>query len=284
MRHRLVTADAARISQQIEAEIAVTAERVGVVVDTFDLRVGFALGLVRERPDEAMRLRNHILSCLEHAARSKGEAERRAWLTFVVAGGGPTGVEFTGALEELLRLVLGRDYPELQPDQSQIMLVEGLDQLLMQFPKPLGKYALRTLTKRGVDVRLRRARERADDRRLGGGAPLDAARAWPPTFAQANAADQSAVLLAIRNARAFLDIRAEHGSFDAWIWRFVGGEPIAGNRRGRADMPARTPLSDALSKELKRRGFSFVGSTIVYAFMQAAGLVNDHTRSCFRRP
>ena len=89
---------------------------------------------------------------------------------------------------------------------------------------------------------------------------------------------------AIGNARAFLALAEVEGSFDAWIWRFVGGKPIAGNRRGRADMPARTPLSDALSKELKRRGFSFVGSTIVYAFMQAAGLVNDHTRSCFRRP
>jgi DNA-3-methyladenine glycosylase I len=89
---------------------------------------------------------------------------------------------------------------------------------------------------------------------------------------------------AIGNARAFLALQKEHGSFDGWIWRFVGGKPIAGNRRGRADMPACTPLSDTLSKELKRRGFTFVGSTIVYAFMQAAGLVNDHTRSCFRRP
>jgi DNA-3-methyladenine glycosylase I len=89
---------------------------------------------------------------------------------------------------------------------------------------------------------------------------------------------------AIGNARAFLALAEAEGSFDAWIWGAVGGRPIAGNRRGRADMPARTPLSDALSKELKRRGFSFVGSTIVYAFMQAAGLVNDHVRSCFRQP
>jgi DNA-3-methyladenine glycosylase I len=88
---------------------------------------------------------------------------------------------------------------------------------------------------------------------------------------------------AIGNARAFLAVAAEHGSFDAWIWDFIGGKTIAGNRRGRGDMPARTPLSDALSAELRRRGFSFVGSTIVYAFMQAAGLVNDHTRDCFRR-
>jgi len=88
---------------------------------------------------------------------------------------------------------------------------------------------------------------------------------------------------AIGNARAFLALAAEHGSFDAWIWSYIGGKPIAANRRGRADMPARTALSDALSKELRGRGFSFVGSTIVYAFMQAAGLVNDHTLTCFRR-
>jgi len=89
---------------------------------------------------------------------------------------------------------------------------------------------------------------------------------------------------AIRNARAFLELQAQHGSFDAWIWEFVGGQPVAGKARGRADMPARTPLSDQLSRELKGRGFTFVGSTIVYAFMQAAGLVNDHTAGCFRRP
>jgi len=88
---------------------------------------------------------------------------------------------------------------------------------------------------------------------------------------------------AIGNARAFLAVAAEHGSFDAWIWGFIGGRTLTGAARGRGDMPARTPLSDALSKELRRRGFSFVGSTIVYAFMQAAGLVNDHTLRCFRR-
>ncbi len=88
---------------------------------------------------------------------------------------------------------------------------------------------------------------------------------------------------AIGNARAFLALQAEHGSFDAWIWRFVGGKPIRGNVRGRGDILARTPLSDALSKELRGRGFNFVGSTIVYAFMQAGGLVNDHTIGCFRR-
>jgi len=88
---------------------------------------------------------------------------------------------------------------------------------------------------------------------------------------------------AIGNARALLAVAAEHGSFNAWIWQYIGGRPLAGKSRGRGDMPARTPLSDALSAELRRRGFSFVGSTIVYAFMQAAGLVNDHTLGCFRR-
>ena len=88
---------------------------------------------------------------------------------------------------------------------------------------------------------------------------------------------------AISNARAFLALQDEHGSFDAWIWRFVGGKPIRGNVRGRGDILARTPLSDALSRELRSRGFNFVGSTIIYAFMQAGGLVNDHTVGCFRR-
>jgi DNA-3-methyladenine glycosylase I len=88
---------------------------------------------------------------------------------------------------------------------------------------------------------------------------------------------------AIGNARAFLALQDEHGSFDAWIWRFVGGKPIRGNVRGRGDILARTPLSDALSRELRGRGFNFVGSTIIYAFMQAGGLVNDHTIGCFRR-
>lgn len=88
---------------------------------------------------------------------------------------------------------------------------------------------------------------------------------------------------AVTNARALLALQKEEGSFDAWIWRFVGGSPRLGKTRGRADILARTELSDALSRELRRRGFSFVGSTIVYAFMQAAGLVNDHTIGCFRR-
>lgn len=86
----------------------------------------------------------------------------------------------------------------------------------------------------------------------------------------------------IANARAFLAIQAEFGSFDTWLWSFVEGSPIDERRADIGAVPASTPLSDALSKALKKRGFRFVGSTICYAFLQAAGLVNDHTVDCFR--
>ena len=84
------------------------------------------------------------------------------------------------------------------------------------------------------------------------------------------------------NAQAFLDVQAEHGSFDAYIWSFVDGRPQRARRRTMADVPAKTEISDRVSKELGRRGFKFVGSTICYAFMQAVGMVNDHLTSCFR--
>jgi DNA-3-methyladenine glycosylase I len=87
---------------------------------------------------------------------------------------------------------------------------------------------------------------------------------------------------AITNARAFLEVQREFGSFDAFIWSQVGDQTLHNRRRTMKDVPARTEVSDALSKELKRRGFKFVGSTIVYAFMQAAGLVNDHLVDCHR--
>jgi DNA-3-methyladenine glycosylase I len=87
---------------------------------------------------------------------------------------------------------------------------------------------------------------------------------------------------AVRNARAFLEVQREHGSFDTYVWRVVDGTSLQNRRRSMAEVPARTALSDELSKDLKRRGFSFVGTTIVYAFMQAAGLVNDHLVGCFR--
>ena len=87
----------------------------------------------------------------------------------------------------------------------------------------------------------------------------------------------------VRNARAFLALREERGSFDAYAWEFVGGAPIQGRWRTLRDVPATTRESDALSKDLRRRGFTFVGSTIMYAFMQAVGMVNDHVSDCFRR-
>jgi DNA-3-methyladenine glycosylase I len=86
----------------------------------------------------------------------------------------------------------------------------------------------------------------------------------------------------VTNAKAFLAVQKEYGSFARYAWGFVGGEPLVARRRSLRDVPARTELSDALSKDLKKRGFRFVGSTIVYAFMQATGMVNDHTTDCFR--
>jgi DNA-3-methyladenine glycosylase I len=87
----------------------------------------------------------------------------------------------------------------------------------------------------------------------------------------------------IGNAKAFLDIQKEFGSFDAYIWKFVDGKTKHNNRKSLKDVPAKTTESDTMSKELKKRGFSFVGSTICYAFMQAVGMVNDHTTNCFRK-
>ena len=112
---------------------------------------------------EAMRLRNHVLSCLERAAQTPSRAERAAWLTFVVVGGGPTGVEYAGALAELLRLVLGADYPELERREARIVLVEGLDRLLAAFHPKLGRYAQRTLAELDVEVRTGTLVEKADD-------------------------------------------------------------------------------------------------------------------------
>jgi NADH dehydrogenase len=104
--------------------------------------------------DEAMRLRNHVLSCLEQAAQTADPAQRQEWLTFVIVGGGPTGVEYAGALAELLEMVLGRDFPELPPGSARILLVEGTARLLGGFHPRLGGYAAETLRTRGVEVRL----------------------------------------------------------------------------------------------------------------------------------
>jgi DNA-3-methyladenine glycosylase I len=86
----------------------------------------------------------------------------------------------------------------------------------------------------------------------------------------------------VQNAKAFLAVQREFGSFDAYIWRFVGGRAIQNARRSLGDLPARTSESDAMSKDLLKRGFKFAGSTICYAFMQATGMVNDHLVTCFR--
>jgi DNA-3-methyladenine glycosylase I len=94
--------------------------------------------------------------------------------------------------------------------------------------------------------------------------------------------NRSKVHAAVTNAQAFLKVQAEFGSFDAYVWRFVGGKPRQNHWASFKAVPATTPESDAMSKDLKKRGFKFVGSTICYAFMQATGMVNDHPVDCFR--
>jgi NADH dehydrogenase len=112
---------------------------------------------------EAMRLRNHVLSCLERAARASTADERRALLTFIVVGGGPTGVEYAGALAELFDICLGRDYPEIRRDEARIVLVEGLDRLLGAFHPKLGAYAEHALRARGIGVRTGTLVQKATD-------------------------------------------------------------------------------------------------------------------------
>jgi DNA-3-methyladenine glycosylase I len=87
---------------------------------------------------------------------------------------------------------------------------------------------------------------------------------------------------AVTNAKAFLAVEEAYGSFDAWIWGYVGGEPVVGSWKSPAEIPVTTELSDRLSADMKKRGFAFVGSTTIYAHLQAIGLVNDHLSSCFR--
>ena len=90
------------------------------------------------------------------------------------------------------------------------------------------------------------------------------------------------ILSTVKNAKAFLEVQKEFGSFDCYVWQFVGGHPQVNARRKLGQVPARTAVSDAMSKDFKKRGFTFVGSTICYAFMQAVGMVNDHLVTCFR--
>ena len=90
------------------------------------------------------------------------------------------------------------------------------------------------------------------------------------------------IIATIRNARSFIAIQKEYGSFDKYIWSFVNGKTIVNSWKDISEIPSTSSESDAMSKDLKRRGFSFVGSTTCYAYMQAAGMVNDHETSCFR--
>jgi DNA-3-methyladenine glycosylase I len=91
------------------------------------------------------------------------------------------------------------------------------------------------------------------------------------------------ILSSINNARMFLEVQKEHGSFDAYLWKWVNGKPLMGSWKKISQVPATTSLSDAVSKDLKTRGFTFVGSTIVYSHLQAVGIVDDHIAGCFRR-
>lgn len=125
----------------------------------------------------------------------------------------------------------------------------------------------------------RRAYARFDPRRVARFSPRDIRRLLSDAGLIRN---RLKIEWSVRNARAFLAIQEAFGSFDAYVWRFVDGRPIQHRWRWLKELPARTPESDALSRDLKQRGMSFVGSTIVYAHMQAAGLVNDHLVRCFR--
>jgi DNA-3-methyladenine glycosylase I len=125
----------------------------------------------------------------------------------------------------------------------------------------------------------RRAYHRFDPRRVARYGAADRRRLLADAGIVRNRAKVEA---SIGNARAFLEVQREFGSFAAFAWGFVGGAPLVNRRRSSRQVPARTPESDAFSKALRARGFKFVGSTIVYAFMQAVGMVNDHEQACFR--
>lgn len=128
---------------------------------------------LKDLPD-AMALRNHVLRCFEEAARTSHVDARRRWTTFVVVGGGPTGVEYAGALSELFRIALARDFPEIEAGETRIVLVEALERLLAAFPTELSAYARKELERRGVEVRLRtRVTEIHGDRvEIEGGEPI----------------------------------------------------------------------------------------------------------------
>jgi DNA-3-methyladenine glycosylase I len=128
-------------------------------------------------------------------------------------------------------------------------------------------------------VAYRKAFDRFDPRKV---ARYDARRRAKLTNDPGIVRNRLKIEAAVTNARAFLAVQEEFSTFDAYIWRFTDGKPIVGRRQSLRDVPVRTAESDAMSKDLKTRGFRFVGSTICYAFMQATGMVNDHVVNCFR--
>ena len=125
----------------------------------------------------------------------------------------------------------------------------------------------------------RRAFDKFDPRKI---ARYDAARRRALLRDPGIVRNRLKVESAVKNARAFLELQKEFGSFDAYVWQFVGGRPKVNRPQSMVDVPAKTSESDALSRDLKKRGFTFVGSTICYAFMQAVGLVDDHAATCFK--
>jgi len=128
-------------------------------------------------------------------------------------------------------------------------------------------------------VAYRKAFDRFDPKKV---ARYDAARIRALLSDPGIVRNRLKVEAAVQNARSFLDIQKEFGSFDRYLWRFVDGQPLQSRARSSREVPARTIVSDALSKDLLSRGFKFVGSTICYAYMQAIGMVNDHALDCFR--
>jgi DNA-3-methyladenine glycosylase I len=125
----------------------------------------------------------------------------------------------------------------------------------------------------------RKAFDRFDPRKV---ARYDAAKVAALLANEGIVRNRLKIASAVTNAQAFLAVQKEFGSFDRYIWGFVDGQPVRNRRSAREVLPARTPQSDAMSKDLIRRGFKFVGSTICYAFMQAVGMVNDHATDCYR--
>jgi DNA-3-methyladenine glycosylase I len=125
----------------------------------------------------------------------------------------------------------------------------------------------------------RKAFDRFDPRKV---ARYDAAKVAALLANEGIVRNRLKIASAVTNAQAFLAVQKEFGSFDRYIWGFVDGQPLRNSRGAREVLPARTPQSDAMSKDLIRRGFKFVGSTICYAFMQAVGMVNDHSTDCYR--